>query len=112
VEIVPLIEAVINVKQIFDTCNQSPNWTWYFCGSKTIAKLIYQSGRAYRDGEVELLDWVYNHEALSKFSICHYAGRTAAQLACANDHDLKSKQALSPKRQFVRSPVPSRTIEF
>ncbi|KAF1990276.1 hypothetical protein K402DRAFT_348234 [Aulographum hederae CBS 113979] len=81
--------------------HQLTNWSWYFCGSKTIAKLVYQSGQAYSGSEAELLEWVYSQEALSKFSIAHYSRRTAAQTACANDNFLKAIQAASPGRHFI-----------
>jgi hypothetical protein len=47
---------LLTIHQICDRSEQASNWTWYFCGSKTIAKTIYTTDQSYYGDEALLLN--------------------------------------------------------
>lgn len=70
--------------EIFDTSDLSGSWTQYLCGAKKIAKAVYASTTHY-DGELRfLLDWVFYHDALAKFSLRHWTQKCVHAGSCEN----------------------------
>ncbi|KAI9742119.1 MAG: hypothetical protein M1834_000509 [Cirrosporium novae-zelandiae] len=89
--------------EIFDTTDSdsASTWTWYACGAKNIVKTVYASNKIYIGDPAILLDWVYYHDTLSKFSLRHWKQRTVAQSTCVSDYSIKSRQALSPNKELI-----------
>ena len=80
----------------------SLSWSVFFCGTKQIANHVHEPNRTY-DGELALiLDWVFYHDAMYKFSVTHWVQRNWDQTALAKQTGIISKAVFSPLRQVVR----------
>ena len=78
------------------------NWAVFFCGTKRLVNLVHQTGKSY-DGDVALIiDWVFYHDAMYKFSILHWQQRRPQHMWLAQQRKIISKTDTSPLWQTVR----------
>jgi hypothetical protein len=78
------------------------SWTVFFCGCKRISKMVYGHDETYEGDLATLLDWVFYHDVLYKFSIRHWTQRVEEQRQLAKETKIISKQIYSPLRSVVR----------
>lgn len=77
------------------------SWSIFFCGCKRIANMVHQPNKTYDGDWALILDWVFYHDAMYKFSICHFVQRIPDQVALARDAKIVSKAVFSPQRHVV-----------
>lgn len=79
---------VIVVSLTLPQSEDSPNnmeWAMHVCNAKKAANHVYASDRV-SEGDVRtLLEWIFYHDALSRFGTSHWAHRTAGMEQCVRD---------------------------
>ena len=83
----------------FDTSDSS--WCIYFCGTKRIAKHVSQKHDTIFGDKALIMDWIFYHDAMYKFSIRHWDNKTKDQIELAGQEKIISKAVFSPERQVV-----------
>lgn len=73
--------------------------------------MITKQHDTYFGDEAMIIDWIFYHDAMYKFSIRHWQKRNADQIHLAEQKKVLSKAVFSPERQTV-SIVPMRTGEI
>ncbi|KAH6645304.1 fungal-specific transcription factor domain-containing protein [Truncatella angustata] len=89
---------------IFETLNfdsSSLGWSIFFCGTKTIARLVTQLHGTHYGDEALILDWIFYHDAMYKFSIRHWIKKDDDQTQLAGLTKVISKAIFAPERQTV-----------
>jgi len=71
----------------------------FMCGCKQIARRIHQPNNTYDGDAALIMDWVFYHDVLYKFSIRHWSHRVQDQVLLAADEKIISKAVFSPLRQ-------------
>jgi hypothetical protein len=64
--------------------------------------MVYGHDETYEGDLATLLDWVFYHDVLYKFSIRHWTQRVEEQRQLAKETKIISKQIYSPLRSVVR----------
>lgn len=67
-----------------------------------MAKAAHQKHQTHDGDSAALLDWVFYHSIMYKFSITHWTQRTARQNSIAEGGMVISKPIFSPNRRTVR----------
>ncbi|KAK5996189.1 hypothetical protein PT974_04617 [Cladobotryum mycophilum] len=91
---------------IFETLNfesSDLSWSIFFCGTKKIASLVTQKNNAYFGDEALIMDWIFYHDVMYKFSICHWMDKNMDQIELAAQEKIMSKAVFSPERQTIVS---------
>jgi len=91
------------------------SWSIFFCGTKRIASLVTQRNNDYAGDEALLMDWIFYHDTMYKFSIRHWQDKNEDQIALAAQKKVISKAVFSPERQIashVRPLYPSHNCLF
>lgn len=83
----------------FDTSDL--NWAIFFCGTKRLANMITKQHDTYFGDEAMIIDWIFYHDAMYKFSIRHWRKRNSDQIHLAAQKKVLSKAVFSPERQTV-----------
>lgn len=83
----------------FDTSDL--NWAIFFCGTKRLANMITKQHDTYFGDEAMIIDWIFYHDAMYKFSIRHWRKRNQDQIHLAGQNKVLSKAVFSPERQTV-----------
>ncbi|KAK3381160.1 fungal-specific transcription factor domain-containing protein [Podospora didyma] len=86
---------------IFDASSSSNSWDMFFSGAKKIANLIHRPDMTYDGDPALILDWIFYHDTLYKFSIRHWAKREEDQVMLAAQEKIVSKAVFSPMRQLI-----------
>ncbi len=77
------------------------SWAVFFCGTKRLTNLVHESGQSY-DGDMALvIDWVFYHDTMYKFSILHWLQKQHQHMWLAQQRKIISKAETSPLRQIV-----------
>ncbi|KAJ5999776.1 hypothetical protein N7481_000185 [Penicillium waksmanii] len=79
-------------------------WTGFLCGSEQLAKLIYEYDETYEGDFALILDWLFYHHVMYKFTIRHWARRKEEQFKLAEEPAMISKAMFSPMRNIVHFP--------
>ena len=79
----------------------------FFCGTKAIARRVTQPHDTYYGDEALVLDWIFYHDAVYKFSIRHWMNKNDDQIQLAGQQKVISKAVFAPERQIVSSWSPS-----
>ena len=77
------------------------SWAVFFCGTKRIAKLVTQQDDTYFGDEALIMDWIFYHDTMYKFSIRHWDDKNRDQVELAAQKKIISKAVFSPERQMV-----------
>ena len=80
----------------------SLSWAIFFCGTKKIAKTVHRQNNTYEGDPALILDWVFYHDVMYKFSIRHWSDKLEQQILLAAEDKIVSKAVFSPLRQVVR----------
>jgi hypothetical protein len=83
----------------------SLSWAIFFCGTKKIARTVHERDNTYEGDQALILDWVFYHDVMYKFSIRHWEDKVEQQRLLAADEKIVSKAVFSPLRQAVRHRV-------
>ncbi len=70
-------------------------------GCKKIALSVHREGNTYDGDAALILDWVFYHDVLYKFSIQHWDRKAAQQTSLAGDKKIVSKAVFSPLRLHI-----------
>lgn len=62
-------------RKVIDVTCKSSQWTWYIAGVKDVVQAASVETSDYDNDFATLLDWVYYHDILARFSLLHYRGR-------------------------------------
>ncbi|KAH8203323.1 hypothetical protein TruAng_002519 [Truncatella angustata] len=81
--------------------SSSLGWSIFFCGTKTIARLVTQLHGTHYGDEALILDWIFYHDAMYKFSIRHWIKKDDDQTQLAGLTKVISKAIFAPERQTV-----------
>ncbi|KIH88729.1 hypothetical protein SPBR_06991 [Sporothrix brasiliensis 5110] len=93
---------LLNYYEILDdTSNAAATSSVYFCGCKRLAMTMHREHSTYQGDLALILDWVFYHDAMYKFSIHHWEKRTAAQVMIKDGPRILSKPVFSPLRHVV-----------
>ncbi|CAK7218075.1 hypothetical protein SBRCBS47491_003383 [Sporothrix bragantina] len=92
---------LLNYYEILDEQGSAASSAIYFCGCKRIALAMHREHRDYQGDLALILDWVFYHDAMYKFSIHHWEKRTAAQVMVKDGPKILSKPVFSPLRHVV-----------
>lgn len=92
---------IMGLYEIFDQPDSPYAWAQHICKAKMAVKDIYTLDTPYQGDLALILDWVYYHDVLSKFSVRHYKQRTIGQETCARDKYIMYKQFASPKKTTI-----------
>ena len=92
---------LLNYYEILDEQGSAASSAIYFCGCKRIALAMHREHRDYQGDLALILDWVFYHDAMYKFSIHHWEKRTAAQVMVKDGPKIISKPLFSPLRRVV-----------
>lgn len=77
------------------------SWAIFFCGTKRLLWTMHHDGTEYEGKGAMILDWIFYHDVLCKFSISHWKQRGPDQIKLAGQAKIISKAAFSPLRQVV-----------
>lgn len=92
-----------------DIEGSSLSWAVFFCGTKRLANMVHQPEVDY-DGDLALMiDWIFYHDTMYKFSIVHFTQRVHQHLWLAQQRKIISKADLPHMRQLVPGRLLSRT---
>ncbi|EHK18365.1 uncharacterized protein TRIVIDRAFT_77131 [Trichoderma virens Gv29-8] len=83
----------------FDTSDLS--WSIFFCGTKRIANFVTKTDDTYFGDEALIIDWVFYHDVMYKFSIRHWREKNKDQIQLAAQRKVLSKAVFSPERQTI-----------
>ncbi|KAL7785832.1 fungal-specific transcription factor domain-containing protein [Trichoderma ceciliae] len=83
----------------FDTSDLS--WSIFFCGTKRIANLVTKTDDTYFGDEALIIDWIFYHDVMYKFSIRHWREKNKDQIQLAAQKKVLSKAVFSPERQTI-----------
>jgi hypothetical protein len=93
---------LLNYYEILNgNANAAATSTVYFCGCKRLAMKMHREHSDYHGDLALILDWVFYHDAMYKFSIHHWEKRTAAQVMVKDGPKILSKPVFSPMRHVV-----------
>ncbi|CAK7229192.1 hypothetical protein SCUCBS95973_007138 [Sporothrix curviconia] len=92
---------LLNYYEILDEHGSAASSAIYFCGCKRLALAMHREHRNYQGDLALILDWVFYHDAMYKFSIHHWEKRTAAQVMVKDGPKILSKPIFSPLRHVV-----------
>ncbi|KAE9378870.1 hypothetical protein N431DRAFT_553212 [Stipitochalara longipes BDJ] len=94
---------LLNIYEVVSGTASAMSWTVFFCGCKRISKMVYGHDETYEGDLATLLDWVFYHDVLYKFSILHWTQRVEEQRQLAKEPKMISKQIYSPSRSIILS---------
>ncbi|KAH8694085.1 fungal-specific transcription factor domain-containing protein [Talaromyces proteolyticus] len=94
---------LLSIYEAVDRSGMAKNWSVYFDGSLMIVKSRHQEHRSYGGDAATLLDWVFYHNVLYKFSIRHWQQRTVEQERIANREMVISQAIFNPNRHIIQS---------
>ncbi|KIW16545.1 hypothetical protein PV08_03733 [Exophiala spinifera] len=102
-EVLQVISAslLMELYEIYSHESSSNTWTGSFCGSKKLAKLSYEYDEAYEGDIALVLDWLFYHNVMYKFTMRHWGQRNSEQEDLAREPTIISKDLFSPKRHIV-----------
>ncbi|KAL2131632.1 hypothetical protein VTI74DRAFT_4786 [Chaetomium olivicolor] len=108
VEITPALRAMaasmlLNIYETQHSDGSSLSWAVLFQGCKKIVDLVSNTPQATYEGDPALiLDWIFYHETLYKFSIRHWLPKQDQQIRLAEREKIVSnKTVFSPMRQII-----------
>ncbi len=81
----------------------SLSWAIFFCGCKKIARFVHTPNQTYEGAYALIVDWIFYHDVMYKFTIAHWVQRNWDQVGLAEGRKILSKAVFSPQRQVVRS---------
>lgn len=76
---------LLSLYEMLDFSESTCHWQIYAGGAKHIAKRIYTLDRVYEGDALTVLNLMFYHDALNKFTARHWKQRTADMLGCARD---------------------------
>jgi hypothetical protein len=76
-------------------------WSIFFCGTKSIVSRVTKPDDTYYGDEAIILDWIFYHDAMYKFSIKHWIDKNDDQIKLAAQKKIISKAVFAPERQNV-----------
>lgn len=99
--------------------SSSLNWSIFFCGTKSIASRVTELHSTYYGDEALILDWIFYHDAMYKFSIRHWIDKNEDQIQLAGLKKVISKAVFAPERQtvsdllsiYLSSQISNRTLD-
>ncbi|KAH6987946.1 fungal-specific transcription factor domain-containing protein [Ilyonectria sp. MPI-CAGE-AT-0026] len=77
------------------------SWSIFFCGTKKIASSVTRKHDTCFGDEALMMDWIFYHDVMYKFSIRHWASKNTDQVSLAAQTKVISKAVFSPERQAV-----------
>ncbi|KAL6875812.1 fungal-specific transcription factor domain-containing protein [Trichoderma longibrachiatum] len=83
----------------FDTSDLS--WSIFFCGTKRIVNLVTKTDDTFFGDEALIIDWIFYHDVMYKFSIRHWREKNSDQILLASQRKVLSKAVFSPERQVI-----------
>ncbi|EGR47030.1 uncharacterized protein TRIREDRAFT_109410 [Trichoderma reesei QM6a] len=83
----------------FDTSELS--WSIFFCGTKRIVNLVTKTDDTFFGDEALIIDWIFYHDVMYKFSIRHWREKNTDQILLASQRKVLSKAVFSPERQVI-----------
>lgn len=89
---------------MLDFSESTYQWELYAGGSKCIAKRIYTLDRVYEGDALTVLNLMFYHDALNKFTARHWKHRTADMIGCARDDDIIKAVLQSGNTSKVKLP--------
>ncbi|TFB01675.1 hypothetical protein CCMA1212_006371 [Trichoderma ghanense] len=93
----------------FDTSDLS--WSIFFCGTKRIANLVTKTDDTFFGDEALIIDWIFYHDVMYKFSIRHWREKNRDQIQLASQRKVLSKAVFSPERQVI-APILGCSLEL
>ncbi|KAL7809082.1 fungal-specific transcription factor domain-containing protein [Trichoderma gracile] len=93
----------------FDTSELS--WSIFFCGTKRIVNLVTKTDDTFFGDEALIIDWIFYHDVMYKFSIRHWREKNKDQILLASQRKVLSKAVFSPERQVI-APILGCSLEL
>ncbi|EHK47090.1 hypothetical protein TRIATDRAFT_306814 [Trichoderma atroviride IMI 206040] len=92
---------LLNIYETMNFDTSDLNWAIFFCGTKRLANMITKQHDTYFGDEAMIIDWIFYHDAMYKFSIRHWRKRNQDQVHLAGQKKVLSKAVFSPERQTI-----------
>ncbi|KAL6898715.1 fungal-specific transcription factor domain-containing protein [Trichoderma evansii] len=92
---------LLNIYETMNFDTSDLNWAIFFCGTKRLANMITKQHDTYFGDEAMIIDWIFYHDAMYKFSIRHWRKRNHDQIHLAGQRKVLSKAVFSPERQTI-----------
>ncbi|KAH8665998.1 fungal-specific transcription factor domain-containing protein [Tricladium varicosporioides] len=91
---------LLSLYEMLDSSQFSYQWEIYSGGAKQVAKKIYARDQVYEGDALTMLNWMFYHDALNKFSARHWTHKSymvsSAEIAsCARDDQIMRMALLS-----------------
>ncbi|PTB63016.1 hypothetical protein BBK36DRAFT_1171822 [Trichoderma citrinoviride] len=99
---------------IFETLNfetSDLSWSIFFCGTKRIVNLVTKTDDTFFGDEALIIDWIFYHDVMYKFSIRHWREKNKDQIQLASQRKVLSKAVFSPERQVI-APILGCSLEL
>ncbi len=87
---------------MYDSSVIQYDWAQYICRAKTAAHYAYCADQAYEGDARILLEWLFYHDSISRFSAHHWGARTPGMDACAKDKHIRRTVLLGGSPSKVR----------
>ncbi|KAF2093945.1 hypothetical protein NA57DRAFT_80950 [Rhizodiscina lignyota] len=86
------------------TSPESP-WAMYMCHAKILAEEVFCLDQTYEGDFLVILQWIFHHDAFSRFSVRHYDRRTPKMIACAFNDQIRRRALFSGNNTQVSNVV-------
>ena len=77
------------------------DWATHVCNAKKAARYVYSLDRSYTGDVRILLEWMFYHDAVSRFSAGHWSHRSEGMIACSNDHQVRRALQLCDESEKI-----------
>ncbi|CAM1501635.1 Fc.00g036190.m01.CDS01 [Cosmosporella sp. VM-42] len=94
---------LLSLFEALDKSGTIGNWSIYFDGCLMIINSNCQKHQTFEGDEATLLDWVFYHSVMYKFSVTHWLQRTRQQEAIIKREMVVSNPIFSPQRHIIHS---------
>ncbi|RFU74387.1 hypothetical protein TARUN_7862 [Trichoderma arundinaceum] len=92
---------LLNIYETLNFETSDLSWSIFFCGTKRIANLVTKTDDTYFGDEALIIDWIFYHDVMYKFSIRHWREKNRDQIQLAAQRKVLSKAVFSPERQII-----------
>ncbi|KAF2663652.1 hypothetical protein BT63DRAFT_108716 [Microthyrium microscopicum] len=86
---------LLGLFEMYESSGISYNWAVYICSAKQAGNQVFSPDRAYEGDARIILDWLFYHDTLSRFSALHWARSTPGMRECVSDAQVKQAVRLS-----------------
>jgi len=74
---------------MYDSSEIQYDWARYACGAKMTGHHVYSANQIYEGDARVLLDWLFYHDALARFSTRHWVKITPSMEECTKDNHIR-----------------------